>query len=63
MKYQEYRIWYRYHQNRFWQKSGHTVKARSDKEARTRMSKKLSMAGFQGLSLVALPEGAYPKDY
>ncbi len=59
-----YRIWMR-HTVRYtasggWSLTSHTVKARSDKEAQSKVRRKFASAGFNNMSLVAMACGADP---
>lgn len=56
----EYAIWRQQHGSSGWLRTAHTVKARSDREAQSRISRKFAGAGFTAMALVAVPSGTDP---
>ena len=60
MMMETYNIWKRSHFDGAWSKTAHSVKARTDKEAQSRLVKKFSECGFSSMSLMAIPHGKTP---
>lgn len=59
----EYCVWRQQSTDRHvsrWIQSSHTLKARTDKEAESRLRRRFANAGFQSMRLVAVPAGVDP---
>lgn len=55
-----YVIWFKNYGESPWSKTNHYVKARSDKEAQSRMLRKFQGSGFHSMFMLALEEGVSP---
>lgn len=55
-----YHIWKRLHTEQSWTITNRSVKARTDKEAQSRMQKKFRGFGLAHVSLIAIEEGKNP---
>lgn len=56
-----YHIWKQYHSGDWkWTLTDHSVKARSDKEAQSKVRRKFAIYGFTAMSLMAVIDGSDP---
>lgn len=56
----EYFIWRRQHESGGWKQTSHTLKARSDGEAQSKMRRMFASAGFHSMALIAIRSGVTP---
>lgn len=56
-----YSIWRRTHGTSEWLLTSHSLNARTDKEAQSKLKRKFEGAGFSNMSLVAIETGVDPK--
>jgi hypothetical protein len=57
-----YQVWRQWARATEWTLTSHTLKARTDEEAQSRLRRMFSGGGFTSMSLVALPEGKTPNE-
>lgn len=60
MMWKTYHIWKRWHSDPNWTITHQSVKARTDKEAQTRMQNRFRSYGLCHVSLIAIEEGKKP---
>lgn len=53
-------VWRRQHSANDWIRTAHSFAAKSDKAAQARVKRMFHNAGFNSMSLVAMPEGINP---
>lgn len=58
--FREYHIWWQRAGATQWKQTPHKLKARTDKEAESKLRKTFAGAGFSGMSLVAVESGENP---
>ncbi len=56
----DYGVWRRSHSESQWSRTSYDVKARTDKEAESKVRRKFSGCGFSSMALVAVPHGQTP---
>lgn len=62
--FKKYIVWRRQHQPASkWMKTAHSVNARTDIEAHSKVGKMFQAASFSSMSLVAVQEGIDPNEY
>lgn len=55
-----YAVWRRYHSECTWRLTGHTIDARTEKEAAAKLRRRFSGAGFSSMSLITMAGGKSP---
>jgi hypothetical protein len=58
--FKEYDVWKRHNSELQWSKTSHVVKARTDKEAQSRVRRMFDSCGFSSMSLLAMETGQTP---
>lgn len=60
--FKDYAIWRQNFGTAKWIKTSHTVKARTDKEAQSKMTRMFAGAGFSSMSMIAISSELSPNE-
>ena len=60
--FKEYNIWRHQHSGGDWQQTSYSVKARTDKEAQSKMQRMFSGCGFSSMSMIAISSELSPNE-
>ena len=60
--FKDYTIWRHHHSGGDWQQTSYSVKARTNKEAQSKMQRMFSGCGFSSMSMIALLPGTTPNE-